>query len=100
MVWDNRIAKRELHVHEAWEIDRHGLDSVGILADDDPIIPQGREDAPVFDLLRWKRERESENPDETSNSEAQRPVRLRKKQGRNEPCSCGSGKKYKRCCGR
>jgi hypothetical protein len=23
-----------------------------------------------------------------------------KKQGRNEPCSCGSGRKYKRCCGR
>ena len=22
-----------------------------------------------------------------------------KKIGRNEPCSCGSGKKYKRCCG-
>jgi len=20
--------------------------------------------------------------------------------GRNEPCSCGSGKKYKKCCGR
>ena len=23
----------------------------------------------------------------------------RKKDGRNQPCSCGSGKKYKRCCG-
>ena len=23
-----------------------------------------------------------------------------KKQGRNDPCACGSGKKYKRCCGR
>jgi preprotein translocase subunit SecA len=22
------------------------------------------------------------------------------KVGRNEPCSCGSGKKYKHCCGR
>lgn len=22
-----------------------------------------------------------------------------KKVGRNEPCSCGSGKKYKKCCG-
>ena len=22
------------------------------------------------------------------------------KRGRNEPCSCGSGKKYKKCCGR
>ncbi len=24
----------------------------------------------------------------------------KKKIGRNEPCPCGSGKKYKRCCGR
>ncbi|MYH39749.1 MAG: SEC-C domain-containing protein, partial [Candidatus Dadabacteria bacterium] len=23
-----------------------------------------------------------------------------KKVGRNSPCPCGSGKKYKRCCGR
>jgi len=28
------------------------------------------------------------------------PIRTRdKKVGRNEPCPCGSGKKYKRCCG-
>jgi uncharacterized protein YchJ len=24
---------------------------------------------------------------------------FRKKMSRNEPCSCGSGKKYKKCCG-
>ncbi|EKF9306232.1 SEC-C domain-containing protein, partial [Vibrio cholerae] len=22
------------------------------------------------------------------------------KQGRNDPCACGSGKKYKKCCGK
>jgi SWIM/SEC-C metal-binding protein len=26
-------------------------------------------------------------------------VRLEKKPNRNEPCPCGSGKKYKKCCG-
>ena len=26
--------------------------------------------------------------------------RTARKQGRNEPCACGSGRKYKRCCGR
>jgi uncharacterized protein YecA (UPF0149 family) len=26
------------------------------------------------------------------------PVTPRNKIGRNEPCPCGSGKKYKRCC--
>ncbi len=28
------------------------------------------------------------------------PVKVGKKIGRNEPCPCGSGKKYKNCCGR
>ncbi len=28
----------------------------------------------------------------------QEPVRVAKKIGRNEPCPCGSGKKYKKCC--
>ena len=27
------------------------------------------------------------------------PKHLGKKMSRNEPCSCGSGKKYKKCCG-
>ena len=27
------------------------------------------------------------------------PVRTEKKVGRNEPCPCGSGKKYKKCHG-
>jgi preprotein translocase subunit SecA len=26
-------------------------------------------------------------------------VRKQRKIGRNEPCPCGSGKKYKKCCG-
>ncbi|MBN2415156.1 SEC-C domain-containing protein [bacterium] len=28
------------------------------------------------------------------------PVKVEHKVGRNEPCPCGSGKKYKQCCGR
>ena len=31
---------------------------------------------------------------------AQPVVRKGRKVGRNEPCLCGSGKKYKKCCGR
>ena len=31
---------------------------------------------------------------------AQQPVRKGKKPGRNDPCPCGSGLKYKKCCGR
>jgi preprotein translocase subunit SecA len=33
--------------------------------------------------------------------EKKKPVkRAEKKVGRNAPCPCGSGKKYKKCCGR
>ena len=28
------------------------------------------------------------------------PVKKAVKVGRNDPCPCGSGKKYKNCCGR
>ncbi len=31
--------------------------------------------------------------------EKKSPVRREKKVGRNDPCPCGSGKKYKKCCG-
>ena len=30
----------------------------------------------------------------------QRPVRVGQKVGRNDPCPCGSGKKYKQCHGK
>jgi uncharacterized protein YecA (UPF0149 family) len=30
---------------------------------------------------------------------AQQPVRVEKVPGRNDPCWCGSGKKYKKCHG-
>ncbi len=33
-------------------------------------------------------------------AEAPRPVRAGVKIGRNDPCPCGSGKKYKKCCGK
>ncbi|MBR7142319.1 MAG: preprotein translocase subunit SecA [Clostridia bacterium] len=32
-------------------------------------------------------------------SQERRPVRRGEKVGRNDPCPCGSGKKYKKCCG-
>ncbi len=33
-------------------------------------------------------------------SDKKRPVKKGEKVGRNDPCPCGSGKKYKKCCGR
>lgn len=40
-------------------------------------------------------------PQKSASSQFKKPVPVRtKKIGRNEPCPCGSGKKYKKCCGR
>jgi preprotein translocase subunit SecA len=36
----------------------------------------------------------------TDGSEKRQPVKKGNKPGRNDPCPCGSGKKYKKCCGR
>jgi len=37
---------------------------------------------------------------EAPKKETSKPKLAEKKVGRNEPCPCGSGKKYKKCCGR
>jgi Predicted metal-binding protein related to the C-terminal domain of SecA len=39
-------------------------------------------------------------PQVTVSSEKPAPVRAEHKIGRNDPCPCGSGKKYKKCCGK
>ncbi|MDN5293404.1 MAG: preprotein translocase subunit SecA [Eubacteriales bacterium] len=52
------------------------------------VVPQ--EERPV--RLRENRYEEGEASRE--------PVRVGAKVGRNDPCPCGSGKKYKKCCGR
>lgn len=46
---------------------------------------------------------ESDNDSRTSEPNHRRtsePIRVEKKVGRNDPCPCGSGKKYKKCCGK
>ncbi|MBQ8917973.1 MAG: SEC-C domain-containing protein, partial [Oscillospiraceae bacterium] len=42
-------------------------------------------------------------PDENTGGDGsltKKPMRAGTKVGRNDPCPCGSGKKYKKCCGR
>lgn len=47
------------------------------------------------DLLSAERRKELYKEQKASGT-----IRKEKKIGRNEPCPCGSGKKYKKCCGR
>ena len=39
-------------------------------------------------------------PVEPQSEEKKQPVKAHAKVGRNDPCPCGSGLKYKKCCGR
>ncbi len=50
-------------------------------------------------LTASKRDFHSENEEKKDKPKPQ-PVRVEKKVGRNEPCPCGSGKKYKQCHGK
>jgi len=61
------------------------------------------------DMSRYKTQKSDlpgvENPMEGANTQTQerskpQPVKVEKKVGRNDPCPCGSGKKYKHCHGR
>ena len=55
----------------------------------------------LYELPQWDaiftEEKRKELYKEQKNSGT---VRKEKKVGRNDPCPCGSGKKYKKCCGR
>jgi hypothetical protein len=55
LVGDNYIGKINLHLRDAWQVGRNDLDSVGILPEDDPIIPAEQPNAPVLELLELKR---------------------------------------------
>ncbi|MEA1986418.1 MAG: SEC-C metal-binding domain-containing protein, partial [Candidatus Marinimicrobia bacterium] len=50
--------------------------------------------------MGFQTEREDTQNNQASGKKAQPFVRKEKKIGRNDPCPCGSGKKYKNCCGK
>ena len=56
-----------------------------------------------FELQRAPERKQVAQPVTTNvdaSENAKRPIRVQKKIGRNDPCPCGSGKKYKYCCGK
>ncbi len=65
-----------------------------------------KEVASTFEKNGWKYtiELEPEKPEDISDLEillnSPKPKIAEKKVGRNEPCPCGSGNKYKKCCGK
>jgi len=54
-----------------------------------------------LDMSRYETSRRNElTGNQQGGQEKPQPVRVEKKVGRNEPCPCGSGKKYKQCHGK
>lgn len=78
-------ARRNYHYRERYIVARDGIDKVQ--ADGEGLLPPG--------IWTYTDEDMKGN-----SSPVQRPVSRGKKIMPNEPCPCGSGKKYKKCCGR
>lgn len=53
-----------------------------------------------FVLSRGEAQERGRGQGAGSGDEKPKPVHVAEKIGRNEPCPCGSGKKYKKCCGK
>jgi preprotein translocase subunit SecA len=53
-----------------------------------------------LDMSRYETSRRNELMTNTQEQQKAQPVKVEKKTGRNEPCPCGSGKKYKHCHGK
>jgi SWIM/SEC-C metal-binding protein len=62
--------------------------------------------AKIFEENGWKYiiELDKDKPEDITDLELllnwPKPMEAEKKVGRNDPCPCGSGKKYKKCCGK
>ena len=55
----------------------------------------------LYELPQWEQIFDEETRKRLYREQKQSgTVRKEKKIGRNDPCPCGSGKKYKKCCGR
>jgi len=53
----------------------------------------------IYDNIKsWGKSSRNEDYEYHSMFEVTKPVHVEKKPGRNDPCPCGSGKKYKKCC--
>ena len=55
---------------------------------------------PTFTPIARKEELPKEKPEQKKPFIQKTVVNSSPKVGRNEPCPCGSGKKYKNCCGK
>ncbi len=70
----------------------------------DPILERftkRRKEQQLSDLAKKARSKQDIEAEEKLIKDAKKvePIKTDQPPGRNDPCSCGSGKKYKKCCG-
>ena len=79
-----------------WQLKGHTpIEAHGLLSEEDKATKRKRQESKSYhddDYISPK--------DWMANLGVTMPIIAEKKPGRNEPCPCGSGKKYKNCCGR
>ena len=68
----------------------------------DPQQVRQAQEAKRQDYSKYRTEKNNADPSKQDTREKQRtePIHVEKKVGRNDPCPCGSGKKYKHCHGK
>jgi preprotein translocase subunit SecA len=75
-----------------------GLDDMGVSRGASPTLGTGAGGMPDMTASRGPDPRQLLT--NRGEERKQTPVTVRDEPGRNDPCPCGSGKKYKKCCGR
>ena len=94
----NESLKKENPIEEMTE------DTVVSLAFDKEMLYKNMVDAKadwLYNLSAWEKIFDEEKRKELyREAKKMNTIVKEKKIGRNDPCPCGSGKKYKKCCGR
>ncbi len=82
-----------------WHFDEEDEEDEELLFEDWDADNWDESDEDLDDMLLQNLVEAKDNQNDIDHSD-QAPIRRVPKIGRNEPCPCGSGKKYKKCCGK
>lgn len=55
--FDLAITKNEINIREAWTVGMNDPDSMAVTPDTTPIIPDGEENAPILDVIKFQQSR-------------------------------------------
>jgi hypothetical protein len=86
--------KHQMYIKNLEAFEAEVEDEMGFLEDDDDYYPIEEDESRELNPDDY----EHAISDESDYFAPQDPVKKDKKVGRNNPCPCGSGKKYKKCC--